>query len=150
MSVVVMVVAVGVIVEHVIVGGRLVGIVSVVCGSAVFDSMGGACLCLVDGCVAPAVVVALAVCGLGQIAERVGELARALLEAEVGEGVPLAIDSEVSLLDESIEIADALEGVHPEKALDHWRIDDVAEAFAAQPVHHLEDLAAPIQHLERR
>ena len=101
----------------------------------------------VDRSVAPAIVAAFAVGGFGEVAKRVSELSGALLEAELGQCIEVAVDGEVTLFDQTIEITDTVAGLDAEEPFDHRRIDDVTESFAAQPIHDLQNFASPIEHL---
>jgi hypothetical protein len=39
--------------------------------------------------------------------------------------------------------------VHAQEAVQQSRVDDIAESLTAQPVHHLQDLAAPVERAQR-
>jgi hypothetical protein len=85
----------------------------------------------------------------GQLGERRGELERTFLEAHLRQPVAIVQALDVTLGDQPVEVLDADVGVDAEEPLQQPRIDLVTEALAPEPVHDLEDLAPPVQLLER-
>jgi hypothetical protein len=73
------------------------------------------------------------------------ELGLALGQPDLGHHVAAGRRLQVPVEHELVEVADADRGVHAEEAFEQGGVDDLAEPLAAQPVHDLQDLAAPVE-----
>ena len=84
---------------------------------------------LVSRRVAPAVVAALAVRRLHEVAERRPELLGAFADAEVREAVPVALAHEVAVGRELVEVGEPDRGMDAEEPFDEGGVDEVAKAL---------------------
>src|SRR5205085_3614008 len=77
------------------------------------------------------------------------ELPPALAQTRIRQRVPLAVANEIAVFDEAVEVGEAEPGLHAQVPLQRWGVDEVPVALSPQPVHQPQDLATPIQRLER-
>lgn len=111
---------------------------------------GQAGLGFLEGGVAPAVRTALAMAGLSEIRELVGEDTGAVTVPVLRELVEaIGIPGQQFLGDEPVEVADADLRVDTEETLEQGGVDPVAESLALDPEHQLQDLVTPVQRTQR-